>query len=676
MTARDRIGAILGRAGSCVRGCAGARRARGASRRGFTLIEILIAVGALGLIAVGISQVFRATGDTVRAGRRISNLNAYAALIERQLRDDFAAMTRDGFLLIRHERVWLDNQRATSIVDARPTGPGVPLVQGHNASRRPRRADEIVFFATGDYVTKRPPVILDRVARAPAARIYIGHGMRRDPKGATYAAPVLLSDDNTTGPPATTDLPHALGITRGPNQPPAPNEEAATWTLLRHVTLLAPPSWAKVDGTASGITGAGASRLLDGRWQIAGQPAVPSVFRAFNGNDDGTGLYNTSDYAPRSSEVIHEGLVNLDDVGPGFGSGAIDIAATDLAEIRALIHAATTINDPQTGWRGGQPGDLDAPGAVAMQDTLNGYWPTSVPHMPLVLNGFGQNTPVAIIHAWMREALPVNSDAPRTGPRPDRGGRMRYEPTPPNPLCIDVGTANFTDPNSVANALRREMERADQLMLSAHNFVPGCSEFIVEWSWGDTYPVGTTDPRAGQIVWHGLERGVDLNGNGNYDQPAEQVAAAYIYNAETQSGIRPYRQRFLRKDGSLGHRWVQGRMINTNEDFDDYPGTGPDDNISYSYFGYIDPTYRPAAHPDNPNATPPIPNPGLLVDNGTQGVWEPNLGDVLNDPETIPWPWPKLIRITMSLVDPSEPTVEQTYQFIFELPGDPMDPRY
>ena len=55
-----------------------------------------------------------------------------------------------------------------------------------------------------------------------------------------------------------------------------------------------------------------------------------------------------------------------------------------------------------------------------------------------------------------------------------------------------------------------------------------------------------------------------------------------------------------------------------------------------AHFGYLDPTYQPM--------------------------------DANNDPPSIPWAWPRLIRVTLSLADPNDPTYEQTYQFVFELP--------
>ena len=73
--------------------------------RAFTLVELLVAVAALTLIALGLSRVFAATGQTLRAGRRVSRLNEYAAMVERQMRRDIAQMSRNGFLLIRNRKV-------------------------------------------------------------------------------------------------------------------------------------------------------------------------------------------------------------------------------------------------------------------------------------------------------------------------------------------------------------------------------------------------------------------------------------------------------------------------------------------------------------------------------------------------------------------------------------------
>ena len=62
----------------------------------------------------------------------------------------------------------------------------------------------------------------------------------------------------------------------------------------------------------------------------------------------------------------------------------------------------------------------------------------------------------------------------------------------------------------------------------------------------------------------------------------------------------------------------------------------------YSFFGYVDPTY----------------NPTVLPFDQSKG-----------DPDTVEWPWPKLLRFTISLVDAADPSVEQTFQFVVDLPA-------
>src|SRR5262249_52427239 len=48
----------------------------------------------------------------------------------------------------------------------------------------------------------------------------------------------------------------------------------------------------------------------------------------------------------------------------------------------------------------------------------------------------------------------------------------------------------------------------DQAMLSASNLAVGCTEFIVEWSYGDVYPCNgaNVQPETGGIIWHGMPR--------------------------------------------------------------------------------------------------------------------------------------------------------------------------
>jgi hypothetical protein len=77
-----------------------------------------------------------------------------------------------------------------------------------------------------------------------------------------------------------------------------------------------------------------------------------------------------------------------------------------------------------------------------------------------------------------------------------------------------------------------------------------------------------------------------------------------------------------------------------------------------SYFGFSDPTFIPDKNADGElswvpptTATPPTP-----IDSATP---------------TIPWAWPKLVRVTIGLADPTDLSIEQRFQFVFELPPSP-----
>lgn len=75
-----------------------------------------------------------------------------------------------------------------------------------------------------------------------------------------------------------------------------------------------------------------------------------------------------------------------------------------------------------------------------------------------------------------------------------------------------------------------------------------------------------------------------------------------------------------------------------------------------SYFGYFDPTFSPDLRNNAGTRNPD----GDIED----------IGDALSP--TLPWAWPTLIRITLTLTDPIDPTFEQTFQFVFETPGNPV----
>lgn len=88
---------------------------------GFTLVELLVALGVLLLLTLGINEVFRSVTRVVSVGSGIAETNAAARVIERQLRDDFAAMNRlpadQNFMVIRSRKLGGDLNNDDDIVE-------------------------------------------------------------------------------------------------------------------------------------------------------------------------------------------------------------------------------------------------------------------------------------------------------------------------------------------------------------------------------------------------------------------------------------------------------------------------------------------------------------------------------------------------------------------------------
>lgn len=620
---------------------------------GFTVVEMLLVVAIVALLTIGVAQVFRVTGETVKAGKRISNLTTSAARIEKQFRADFAALSREGFMVMRHRTAggtipYLNDNIGLTAADPAP---------------RHRRVDELVFFITGDFVSERDPVYPSRQATATQARVYYGQGYRKNPASSTYYDPIEIDDLNNTS-----DTPK-FGR-------PGPNHYASDWMLLRHLTLLCQPSTVVEEKLPTTLadpnpvyTGGNPNTAqvedLDSNCQIRLQPAAPSIFRYINS------------FEPSSSDTRFTNACLVRDEPPKhpqFASGIVDIATTDLTEIRAIVLDAQLMTARNGTSNFSLSDDLpnNPPPTPTDAEWGSFFVRDADPSLP--------NTVTKRMHTWMRNALPANSDA---------GERMRYELQPPNFL----GTIG----SSTGTGFTKEYQRTDQAMLTASNFAPGCSEFIVEWSFGDAYPSDDLNGRGGQLIWHGLQRDAGVTPTG---QPAY---AALPYASPLNRGADWYRMPYRRLDGTIGY-WppyeatatMFNPPINRNV-VGEFNGFNPPVFVEYSYFGYIDPTYRLRSVWTDVNNNGRA-DPGEMFEDlngnnmrdigsdpanpdepiaGNGDIWfDPAPASDLTstekpdprEPSTIPWPWPKLVRITMSLVDPSDPLREQTFQFVLEVP--------
>ncbi|HRQ73010.1 MAG TPA: type II secretion system protein [Phycisphaerales bacterium] len=552
-------------------------------RRGFTLIELLVAIGAIALIAVGIAAVFESVGRTVSGGRRVSLLNQAAAQIEQQLRDDFRSMSRDGFLVIRHGYVDVDANGALTLA-----GDSVPLHPA-DLTPRPRRADEIVFLARGQFTSVRDALHPTRSPKGDHARIYIGHGVRYDADGSQSEINAFVTPEVDFGFPGDQADRWRLGARNGPN------EFAAEWVLARHVTLLIQPTGAEQGAPNPDPFNLAPARWLDSDIQIAGQPAATSLFRHL-------AQFGSADGSIARIRNIAAGLTPL------FASGLVDVATADPGEVRTIVCDAEILPINSS------PADFDP----ATGDAIDGEFQATP------ANGNPLQGDRRFVQAWLRELFPAHSYSGSSG-----GHRVRVEPS--MPAYVDtVALANQQGWTAETLAYRL----ADQRAVTAHGFVARCTEFIVEFSFGETVN-DDTSPRHGELIWHGLERFVDADGNPNTsngpfnDGREYRVAAPYPIDPATGGGDL-HTTIYRRLDGTIGSHDLAPSTV-----YDTTIASGSPPVQQYAHFGYFDPTWVPSG---------------------------------ANEPPTLPWAWPKLIRITLSLADAQDPSVEQSYQFVFEVP--------
>ncbi|MDX2116939.1 MAG: type II secretion system protein [Planctomycetota bacterium] len=614
-----------------VRGGIGQGAKVGSAGRGFTLLEVVVAIGAVAIVTVGLAALFQTIGRTVSIGKKLNLSNSYAVLLEQQMRRDVAAMTRDGFLIIRNQAAMGGSSGAAN----GSAGGREQLrvrVWSDDPYPRPRRVDEIMFFARGEFQSQRPPLNPGLQATSDTARIYYGHGVRgRSDGGANYATP----DVDTELTPGSGNASFLLGVDDARN----PDRFAADWTLLRHVTLLVPKQQPprelpRTGWSAIGINpaivndpNAAPAYLADSIWQVALQPAASSIFFPIARSYGPTGLNVNTMRAPSTTNQPR----------PMFASGLVDIAVTDLNEVRNWVLDLAknpTAFDSQR--NGPQETDFDLSFKADSQNI--------------------NNSDLQYMQRWMLAAMPTASDARFNSGTlvnsNEPGQRIRYEDIGPNLL---TGLRDATvDSNGVVSArgtskLALAVERSDQLTLSAFRFLPRCSEFIVEWSFGEA------NPSTGETVWYGSRANTS-------ELPSDPSINLAAWNADIEfkryenATYTPWRnsipdQKDVSTDADQANRHaIQPSLIYSNPG-SGFPGLPPRNTDPHTaIFGYVDPTYVNKAK-------------------NSVSVAIPVRNEQRNFPASLPCPWPKLIRVTATINDAVDPSQSESFQFVFELPG-------
>lgn len=595
-------------------------------RGGFTIVELLIAIGVLALVSIGLSVIFGSIGSAVSEGRRASAINSAAQRIENQIRADLERLTRDGYMVIAQRYA---SDEFGQVLNSR--------LSTRDRDGRPRRADELMFFARGDFTSMRPPLVSGVQASSNEAAVYYGIGQKR---------PADLTNPNDPGNyffnpfPADSNLQATrrdryrplLGVRATGGRAANPNEYARDWSLLRQVTLLTSPQPAMpLPAEVYGISRAqqvqnGTRLLLDGPRQIALQPASRSLFNSMSWTNPAS--YIAPPGAPAADGASRAWVGDVASFPGNFGSptirfqpawrasGVVDVAVGTVASIKQQIESLTATGTDTT--RFVPPGSINnpytprpaAPGATA--DAFAADWldPTFGIGQADAVN-LNVRTQSRFLRAWALDSMPSLWDT-RALDRPVYLAGVRYEDGPTR--LVFEGT-EF--PNNDAGRLGRAIAEANQEMLGSQVFVPRVTEFIVEWTYGYVDPtLAIGDPDFKQMRWYGLPRSTrDANNDGVVDLADHGIDP----DIERYPGTLPAQQ------GQPGFERVMASGLG-NANLRD-----PD----FAVFGFVD-----------PNGTPD------------------NQGD------DVRVPWPKFIRITMSLADPEDLSTERTFQFVFQVPGE------
>ena len=223
------------------------------SRSAFTLTELMVAVVVLIVVIIATSKIFGTASRVTVVGTATTSMMTEAAAIERQMRDDLAKLTTEGFFAIRCVAVRNDIWRNPP---AGPADPGAPLLNPNLEPTAIIRADQLVFFANGvtPLQTFRPSAGLLSRAQTVASRVYYGPAFQL-----RNGLAAIIVGTNSSGEPNNIQGHDPVPSIYNPSTNPFP--APAPW----HRTTGGPtniPMTRNTYGTFAGIGGAGAGNNM------------------------------------------------------------------------------------------------------------------------------------------------------------------------------------------------------------------------------------------------------------------------------------------------------------------------------------------------------------------------------------------------------------------------------
>ncbi len=526
-------------------------RRTGTTRNGFTLTELVVAIGVVGLLTVAIGQIFASVSKLTSVGTALAEVDGLARQMEARLRVDFDALNRIGaentYVAIRwrevgdldrdgsadlsanEEEVYLapsDEELDRKDRIAAPYQTLNPGTRNQVVSRAvTTRIDEIAFLglAPPDAPFRSVQVQGDiEGARAPtarAARIYWGHALRPRPQqsSATPEREFVPDGDFGWGPRSYTgsarNYATPLNNINGQNvnnstfAPSGRNKYAGDWTLARQTMLLYGGS---ATGSADPLSGQVDAPIGRDREYAPYLSDIVSLNRFSPGSVFGGLQPVRAGLGPRDDFQV-EGLGDnrLFSDPRSIGGGRVDICAQDEIDVRSMVEGqapgATMASvgpysgQPyRAGWLGSTPIHFgDPPQTLSSEPFVRPLWWRADPQ-----NGATPGLPwapppfvdrVVYENTVMARSL-LAGTLQRLQVDTGNKGRTRIWPT----------VLGQPAPNPPIDAPE------DALMDLHAAFAPRCSRFEVAWSDGsvvvdpngvDLNGDGQPDLRAGELVW-------------------------------------------------------------------------------------------------------------------------------------------------------------------------------
>jgi type II secretory pathway pseudopilin PulG len=658
---------------------------------GFTLAELLVAVGLVAVLTLGIGRIFASVTKLVGTGAAIGELDQIARVLEAQLRADFEAASRlsaeENFLAIRGRRVGdldgdgvFDDAEEVDIYITRDDEEadrrrGVDPYQRNPANDLPIsrattvRLDQLMFLAASSegYRSFQPPPASEQVVST--ALVMWGHGLRPpvDAEDVGMRARFRLNyPDGDFGFALGDENPFAPDDNQFSGKATGRNRYAGDFVLTRRAVLLA------------GGSAAGEQRVVNG-----------SPFTPLWGKDTEVALlprdveasYLFASGAPFGT--IFRGIAEADEERASEGDGGPDgwAGVSILPNPRLLRHGRTDIlavdrqglqqwieglGVPFSTGRLGDPAVTDPP--ITDPPTNPTPLNTNRPNSRLWQVRNGQNL------AWSGSPADQYEENLR-GVQSAIAGmfhRVLIDTYPPtlrvDPDDPDIAFPDPPSPYAKPDATDRRMD--------LHAVIASrCSSFEVAWSDGSTavrdFPqldangdgVIDRDIRRGDTIWFDMDFTVRDFWRLNSYGTAPNSTNARIYprpNPDPEIGLEDDRV-FNELPSGLSRDQTHNDALNYSENKSSPIDTSFRTLPVYSaHYNHVPFTPNGTAHPEQEY----LAIWGFRTPEGAdQG---PNVASVGGYDR--PWPKPRLIRVRVTLHD-SQNRIEggKQFEFVFRL---------